>query len=83
MKRIHIGDNGLKNNNKINIEVCCCFYFRRKPVWIKQFGLIFNRSIKCFLRSYQTKLLELGTILVITKLCYLFTLILKEGLPLL
>lgn len=53
-------------SNKINKQTCHCFLSRKKPEWITQFNLIFNRSLKCFLRSYQTKLLELGTILVIT-----------------
>lgn len=39
--------------------------FRQKPIWSTQFRLILNRSVKCFVRSYQDKLLELGSTLVI------------------
>lgn len=38
--------------------------FRQHPEWTIQFTLVLDRSTKCFLRSYQTQLLELCTIMV-------------------
>ncbi|VVC40125.1 Hypothetical protein CINCED_3A015275 [Cinara cedri] len=38
--------------------------FRRNPPWTTHFTLIFGRSTKCFLRSFQSRLLELGTLLL-------------------
>ncbi|XP_022162902.1 protein scarlet-like [Myzus persicae] len=33
-----------------------------KPTWPTQFGLVLNRSVKCFVRNYKSNLMELGTI---------------------